>query len=57
MPDTVGDPATVMIHADDTAATLAAVVSAGRLHALAHPAVVKVLVPQVLDLIILERKV
>ena len=55
--DAVGDPATVMIHADDTAATLAAVVSAGRLYALALPAVVEVLVPQVLDLVILECKV
>ena len=46
-----------MIHADDAAATLAAVVSAGRLHALAHPAVVEVLVPKVIDLVILEREV
>ena len=46
-----------MIHADDTAATLAAVVSAGWLHALALPAVVEVLVPQVVDLVVLESEV
>lgn len=51
LPDAVGDPAAVMVHAEDATPARAAVMGARRLHALTSVTVVHELCLQVVDLV------